>query len=691
MNKDEIVATNLRSISIEKLILGKDRKKYCFIIPSYQRGYRWDADQVVKLLDDLNEYKAAKDSNDTTIGDFYCLQPIVVKSLTEDKVKERMGVTYAYDINVNYYEIVDGQQRLTTIYILLKYLQDKRPQFFLIEYERDAQCGYSRKNILDHLCDENLPLPNNVDEYYFIDAYKAIEKWFDVKLQDDTDFDNAMSTLLKKHTRVIWYELDEAISDCYEVFRNINNGKIPLTDAELVKAMLLNSKLFAPQTSGNTNADREIKNAIIRRNQERYARLWDDIQHRLNDNHLWSFITGNHDFRTPTRIDFLLQLVVMKNSGTMFADAGKLFEYYENELGKLKNVDDGRETVVKEREYAESVFESVRKSFRTIQDWYETPKYFNYIGMIMTYTKKSKASEDDNRQERLKTLVNLMEFYDGHTRDEFLVELMRRVRKLIGKVTSDFMGLNDDSSIAPNDETDEDDFVGGDEGDDDDEENDVVNAQTASDKDIDDRSAVNYTHNRKDIEKWLMLFNILELNEVGEKFDFTIGESGWSVEHIKAQHSEVAKSEDWKGFLKKERERIGDGFDAIRQEIDAVLAMDNQYKEPLEEVMNKIDKEVDGFKDIDKHRLGNLALLSKDANSSFNNSQFYEKREKMLKNVDGNFPYSTRRVFLKVYCDQTYDLDYSKWGKEDFNKYLARQHAVLKAFIEELQKERAND
>lgn len=61
-----------------------------FLIPSYQRGYRWDNKEVKELLEDINEFMLDKKNNG-----FYCLQPIVVK---EDKSK---------------YRIIDGQQRLT--------------------------------------------------------------------------------------------------------------------------------------------------------------------------------------------------------------------------------------------------------------------------------------------------------------------------------------------------------------------------------------------------------------------------------------------------------------------------------------------------------------------------------------------------------------------------------------------------
>ena len=79
-----------------------------FFIPSYQRGYRWGDRQVLDLLKDIYEF-----ANKTKIKDeFYCLQPIVVAIKKDDK-----------------YNIIDGQQRLTTIYIILKYLKDSGEKF----------------------------------------------------------------------------------------------------------------------------------------------------------------------------------------------------------------------------------------------------------------------------------------------------------------------------------------------------------------------------------------------------------------------------------------------------------------------------------------------------------------------------------------------------------------------------------
>ena len=72
--------------------------KGSFCIPKYQRGYRWTQDEVKKLLNDIYEFNA----DETNSSEYYCLQPIVVKKNKEGE-----------------YWIVDGQQRITTISLIL--------------------------------------------------------------------------------------------------------------------------------------------------------------------------------------------------------------------------------------------------------------------------------------------------------------------------------------------------------------------------------------------------------------------------------------------------------------------------------------------------------------------------------------------------------------------------------------------
>jgi hypothetical protein len=71
------------------------------LVSSYQREYRWDKIQVIDVLDDIYGYHL-QDGKEKK--DFYRLEPIVVSKINNEFI------------------LIDGQQRLTTIYIILSNL-----------------------------------------------------------------------------------------------------------------------------------------------------------------------------------------------------------------------------------------------------------------------------------------------------------------------------------------------------------------------------------------------------------------------------------------------------------------------------------------------------------------------------------------------------------------------------------------
>ena len=79
---------------------------YCFNIPEYQRGYRWEKKQVEDLLNDIKDFIDKRSANLVKENEFYCLQPVVVYKTSD----------YNYDV-------IDGQQRLTTLYLILQALK----------------------------------------------------------------------------------------------------------------------------------------------------------------------------------------------------------------------------------------------------------------------------------------------------------------------------------------------------------------------------------------------------------------------------------------------------------------------------------------------------------------------------------------------------------------------------------------
>jgi hypothetical protein len=229
-----------------------------FHVPGYQRGYRWGEPDVSRLLDDV---KAAGTEP-------YFLQPIVVKARQDGK-----------------WELIDGQQRLTTLFLILQYIQTHLPAAkpgYTLEYEtRPDSQGYLTALDADQQ-------KHNIDFFHIYQAFECIAAWFEGQanpLQAAIDFYTATS----KSLQVIWYEAPES-TNSKELFRRLNLGRIPLTDAELVKALLL----------------ARIRGTDPRSNKvHQVAAQWDVIERSLRDPELWAFVT-RRTHEEATHIELLL-------------------------------------------------------------------------------------------------------------------------------------------------------------------------------------------------------------------------------------------------------------------------------------------------------------------------------------------------------------------------------------------------
>ena len=186
-----------------------DLENLNFYIPNYQRGYRWGKIEVNALLQDILDFY----QTDRNKESFYCLQPIVVK-----KDSKR-------------YKVIDGQQRLTTIFLIIKFLNNK--DIFDINYQTRRESNDFLKNIQNKLDLEEI---ENIDFFYFLNAYKEIKKFFNDKVNEISK-EEFLQTLLYS-CKVLWYEISEQEKE-NEVFIRLNIGKIPLLEAENIKALFL--------------------------------------------------------------------------------------------------------------------------------------------------------------------------------------------------------------------------------------------------------------------------------------------------------------------------------------------------------------------------------------------------------------------------------------------------------------------
>lgn len=298
-----------------------------FVVKSYQRGYRWDV-QVLTLLNDLKE-NGDKD---------YCLQPIVVK---------REGG--------NTYELIDGQQRLTTLYIILQYMQKN----FHLEININFSINYeNRTKSEDFLNNINAQeASTNIDFFFMYNAYKSIEDWFNKstnRLLLAIDIYRYLCTRVK----VIWYEVDDSV-DPIALFTRLNIGRIPLTNAELIKALFLR----------RNDADKE-ELRVDKRRQIEIAVQWDDMERQLQDERFWYFLTNDNPGDYPTKIDLLFKF--MANSHFDEHEKYATFFYFDKE----------KEDKVKYPSVL-SLWYEVRKTFLLLKEWYEDHTLYHKIGYLI--------------------------------------------------------------------------------------------------------------------------------------------------------------------------------------------------------------------------------------------------------------------------------------------------------------------
>jgi hypothetical protein len=347
-----------------------------FFIPSYQRGYRWTEQQVKDLLEDIYDFSKKKEYRK---GEFYCVQPLVVREMNEEEKKQN-------SLEGKWYEVIDGQQRLTTIYLILTFL--KEDKLYQLNYQR----GLLIKEFLKgSFYDEK------IDYYYLNRAYFSIEEWFKEREKEKEKIQKVLLTYIPNddkikdkanNIRFIWYEsVDE---DPIKVFTRLNIGKISLTNAELIKALFLNRSNF------------EKEESTIRLRQQEIASEWDHIEYKLQNEEFWLFLNAIGDNR-PTRIDFIFDLICKKNIlalekekiEAIGIDEYKTFRYFYQ---YFKEMD------------ADIVYcwGIVKKYFQTFQEWYDDVELYHYIGFLVEYKPVSelvdKWKEATDKQSFLKYL-----------------------------------------------------------------------------------------------------------------------------------------------------------------------------------------------------------------------------------------------------------------------------------------------
>lgn len=576
-----------------------------FYVPSYQRGYRWTESQVIALLDDIWKFRA--DSQDNNREVFYCLQPVVVAPGEQGWI------------------VIDGQQRLTTIHLILSYLNDVLvilgKQKFSINYEtrNDSQVFLNEIDLEKE--------QENIDYFYMCQAYKTIEQWFS-QIGGNAKI-NFLTTLLNsneegKNVKVIWYEVGETAPEKQiDIFTRLNIGKIPLTNAELIKALFLKKGNF-----------REDKASL---KQLQIATEWDAIEKKLQEDTFWYFIYNPKNPLTyDSRIEYLFDLIKGKKS---YHEAYYTFNEFLQDFSTAEANGDKPDI--------DRFWLSIKRYFLTFEEWYNNKVLYHYIGFLVDCRHNINA---------------LKEEAENHSKTEFVATLKQKIRQevacdiheldytrnrdkvLIKKILLLFnletiLSTKNTDTRFPFHRYKETPW-------------DIEHVRSQADKDLTGNARI----------PWMM--DILE---------YFTGVKGYTsdAEKEKQQETVIGLAELEQTFC----ERL---FSLLNSEEIESAEFDGLYTD-IQSHFGE-DQEPEGM-----HGISNLALLDPATNRSYKNAMFPIKRSIILTNdMNGVFvPLCTKNVFLKSYSRKMGEIMY--WKAEDAKDYLQAITKVLNEYLPQIE------
>lgn len=581
-------------MNLEEKIISEITGK--FTIEAYQRGYRWGKDEVEYLLEDISEIPD---------GQKYCLQPVVVKNVNDT------------------YELIDGQQRLTTLYLIMKYLNAYVDIKFSIAYAtRKSENGHiGSKELLETIDKIDLSLPsNNIDELFIKKSYGIVKTWFNGEKSKMMSFANK----LQNYVTIIWYEVDDD-EDSVNIFTRLNIGKINLTNAELVKALFLSrgKKDSEGRYAGNPYGIEEKK-------QHEIALGWDLMEKDLHNEKFWTFITNEKSDHYPIRMELLFDMIEMKPSDeSNFYTFNRFYE-------RFKNSDNRYET-----------WELIERYMQQLKEWYHSFDLFHHIGFLVA-TGTS-----------VKSLFDIAMSTDNPIKkSDFKLRVLDMIReKMVFTVgDKDFGEEIDYAELNYEDHSKFIQYVLL-----------LFNIETIRQKGDEN---VRFPFYRYKNEGTWSLEHIHAQNSESLKTNQEWKE--WLEIHKKSLEGLEVYSDD-----KKQIEEVIDKMNTVITHIN-----EKGYKGSIRNEFNAVAPAVinilsDGDDKSQMHTLSNMALLTVGENAALNNSTFDVKRMKIIAmDKAGEYiPVCTRNVFMKYYSSSDTKLHF--WSEEDRKGYISAMNNVL--------------
>mgnify|MGYP000606138823 CR=1 FL=1 len=424
-------------------------------------------------------------------------------------------------------------------------------------------------------------------------------------LQDKEEYINGKRINRANNIRVIWYEIGN--ENEIDIFTRLNIGKIPLTNAELIKALLI---------QGYGKSDNK---QIAEIKQFELASEWDQIEYALQNDDFWYFINKDEN-KTATRIEFIFELIVKKDK---YRESCSRLERLDKKIDKYYEfyiVDEYLKNGERQKDKTkyEIIWNDVKNTFRILNEWYEDSEFFHKVGFLIIYGKKYNLNKN-------LTILDLIELYNkSNTKKEFIENMNKNIKKV-------FTVSNENNEFL-------------------------------------DIEALNYGSDDDFIRKVLLWFNIatiLQDDKSNIRFQFDrFKKENWDIEHIRSQTDKIPYKNEEKILWFEGLKNLNTN---IEKTMDQIIDMEQtEFKKYFENKQNEIEKIEENF---DVNGIGNLTLLDSETNRSYKNAFFPVKRSRIIKNdQNGVFiPLCTKNVFLKYY---SHKIDNPLiWARKDAENY----------------------
>lgn len=691
---------NSKQIKIAELV----DSGFVFEIPDYQRGYRWGKTEVIDLLEDIQD--VIKENVHPTVlkskceARPYCLQPIAF-----DTAKE-------HDLSMI---VVDGQQRLTTIFLILKYICerfsayspemleeltiDNPDQFFKeinLVYEDPTRNGIFEKV----KCNLNVTNTDNIDAYYITEAYKHIVEWGKYNIKRASEL-NSFSIKFFYGTSIIWYEIDKTTDgSANDYFAKTNTGRIPLTNSELIKANLMLDeycvkKDLSQEIIDDSDEQRGKKEDELRRlNMERLenqrikiSRQWDTIENELRSDEFWYFLTENSDEYEDTRIDYIFNIVARELYSELNLGYASIDEFYELNrerapfiiIARYLKCNEHRDDANKNADpIGVYVWKKAWNTYMTFKDWYDNREWYHFIGFILS------ANDKYSAEDILKIFKN----------KEFTTkaEIKAAIRSLVEE--SGYISSRDENGN-------------------------IVKRSLDEYKNYLQKLSYNKDEERNIIKRILLLFNVISvLNDNKEMaktsrdtfFPFArYKKERWNLEHIHSKADDVFSlqfAKEYVFYIQEMIKRLDEEDSANSKEKDSLKKVLEVYETKKTMYVSDGHGEDEAIKlaaqdssqqwilaysdDLDDkyiNGIGNMALLDETTNKSYHNAPFFMKRMIISdivmgkkKDISRFIPFCTRNVFDKTYTKLPSVMLH--WNHHDFEDYANAIAEIIYVYFE---------